>query len=93
MSCEECAKALEIDGAEPDCFEGECIIPPLDERGQRILKIRQRIISLQGFIDGGTVLRMYEATLEDIDLLAFVEDELKSRDNQAGQQDGQEKPG
>jgi hypothetical protein len=32
----------------------------------------------KSFEDGGEILRMYEATLEDIELLAVVENELEA---------------
>ena len=76
MSCESCKEALEIDGVEPDCFDGECRIPPPDSKGQRILEIRQKLISLHELVDAGTILKMYDANFEDIELLAAMEEEL-----------------
>lgn len=61
----------------PACIEGECLIPELDESGSRILAIREKIISLSGLVDSGPILKMYEADMEDLELLAFVEEELK----------------
>lgn len=86
MSCESCKNILEVDDAEPDCFEGECKIPPLDETGQRIMEMRSKLISLHDLVDPGTILRMYGATKEDIELLAFIENEMKSleKDNMDG---------
>lgn len=78
MSCEACADAEEIDGAVPDCQTDKgCLIPQLDEQGQRILDIRDRLITLHDIMDAGTILRMYDATKEDIEMLAIVENELK----------------
>lgn len=61
----------------PACIEGACLIPELDEAGTRILTIREKIISLNGLVDSGPILNMYEAGLEDLELLAFIEEELK----------------
>lgn len=61
----------------PACIEGACLIPELDEVGSRILSIREKIISLSGLVDSGPILKMYEADMEDLELLAFVEEELK----------------
>lgn len=61
----------------PLCIEGACLIPELDEAGNRILAIREKIISLSGLVDSGPILKFYEADMEDLELLAFVEEELK----------------
>ena len=61
----------------PACIEGACLIPELDEAGDRIMAIRDKIISLSGLVDSGPILNMYEADLKDLELLAFVEEELK----------------
>ncbi|GER92689.1 hypothetical protein A45J_0407 [hot springs metagenome] len=87
MSCEACAEAEEIDGAVPDCrTEKGCLIPPLDEQGQRILEIRDRLITLHDIVDAGTILRLYDATKEDVEMMAIVEKELKMlrEDNSEG---------
>ncbi|MBI5410175.1 MAG: hypothetical protein HZA14_12495 [Nitrospirae bacterium] len=54
-----------------------CWIPQPDERGQRILEIRDKLVRLQGLVDPGTILRLYSADIEDIEILAFLEDEIK----------------
>jgi hypothetical protein len=54
-----------------------CWIPKLDERGQRILELRSKLIALQGLVDSETILKMYDATIEDIEMLSFLEEELK----------------
>lgn len=61
----------------PACIEGACLIPELDEACVRILAIREKIISLSGLVDSGPILKMYEADIEDLELLAFIEEELK----------------
>jgi hypothetical protein len=69
------------DGDESIPGVNACLIPPLDEAGSRIMEIRRKLISLQELVDPGTILKMYEATPEDIELLAAVETELaKLRD-------------
>jgi hypothetical protein len=78
VSCEKCREALIIDEVEPPCFESQCWVPQPDERGQRILEIRGKLIKLQGLVDPGTILKMYDADIEDIELLAFLEEELKN---------------
>ncbi|MBI5075636.1 MAG: hypothetical protein HZB62_10800 [Nitrospirae bacterium] len=79
---------MEVDGVEPDCIDGQCVIPELDDTGTRIFKIRSLLLSLQGVVDPGTILRMHDATLADIELLAMLEDEVKelkgSKDEQTG---------
>jgi len=77
ISCETCKENFEIDGEEPDCWEGECKLPPLCARGRRILEIRDRIINLRDIVDPGSILRIYRADDEDIELLALVEEELQ----------------
>ncbi|MDO8282701.1 MAG: hypothetical protein Q7U10_08815 [Thermodesulfovibrionia bacterium] len=94
MSCEICKGILQIDEVEPPCFceveEGEivpgvnaCWIPELDEKSKRILVIRQKITALKELVDSGTILRLYEADLEDIELLAYLEDELRQMQDEA----------
>jgi hypothetical protein len=77
VSCENCKEGFEVDGTEPDCWDGECKLPALCATGQRILEIRDRIITLQDIVDPGSILRMYGADLEDIELLAEVEEEIR----------------
>lgn len=77
MSCDSCKDILLIDEVEPPCWEDACWLPELDERCQRILEIRQKIVTLKELVDAGTILKMYEADLEDIELMAYLEEELK----------------
>jgi len=86
VSCESCKEALETDGVDPDCIEGNCLIPPLDEQGQRILEIRDKLISLRELVDAGTILKLYDATLEDMETLAAVEQEFKEHQQSDSQQ-------
>ncbi|RJQ22033.1 MAG: hypothetical protein C4560_03130 [Nitrospiraceae bacterium] len=95
MSCDVCRETLLIDKVEPPCFNEDgdeqrpginsCWIPPPDERGQRILDIRAKITSLQGLVDPGTILGLYNADLEDIELLAWLEEQIKEMN---GKQNG-----
>lgn len=68
----------QVDGYEPDCLTGSCVIPPLDDDGQRIMGLRALIVSLDGLVDAGTILTMAEADLNDLALLAEVETLLKT---------------
>ena len=78
MSCESCREAQEIDGVIPDCEkERGCLIPPLDERGKRIMGLRGKIITLKELLPADVILKMYQATIDDIELLAAVEEEIK----------------
>jgi len=77
VSCEQCREALEIDDVEPPCFSRTCYIPQPDERGQRILEIRDKLIKLHDLVDPGTILKLYNSTVEDIELLAYVEEEME----------------
>jgi hypothetical protein len=75
VSCEECEKAREIDGDIPDCETDKgCVIPRLGERGGRIMAIREKLMKLKDLVDPGTILAAYGATIEDLDLLAKVEE-------------------
>lgn len=49
----------------------------LDAKGQRIIEIRETLFTLKGIVDAGTILRLYEATRDDIEMLAFIEREMK----------------
>lgn len=76
MSCENCKQLLELDGVEPDCIEGNCIIPELHADEQRILHLRSLLASLNEIVDSGYILKLYDADIEDIEMLAFIEEEL-----------------
>ena len=80
VACGECRTNFEIDGDLPDCEAGRrCAVPPLNEWGRRIMDMRQRLTRLKGLVDPGTILSLYGATRDDLDLLAKVED-LMGRD-------------
>jgi hypothetical protein len=77
VNCDSCAEAYEIDGVIPDCgTETGCAIPDPSPENLRILEIYTRIRELDGLIDAGTVLKMYDATLEDLELLALIKREM-----------------
>ena len=79
MSCENCKEAFDIDRDVPDCETGKgCPIPPLDERGKRIVEIREKLVKLKGLVDPGTILAMYGATIDELDLLAKVEETMNA---------------
>ena len=78
VSCDNCKDALLIDEVEPACWVGECLLPEIGERERRVLEIRDRLVALNDLGIGGEILRMYEADVNDIELLAAVEEELKA---------------
>ena len=78
MSCAACREAQQVDGVTPGCEAGKgCLIPALDERGARVMQIRDKLVRLKDLVDAGTVLQMYGADLDDIELLAVLEDEIR----------------
>ena len=77
MTCESCREMLEVEGIEPEC--DRCPVPPVTLQGQRILEIRARLVQLHELVDGGTILRLYEVTREELELLAVVEGEIRSQ--------------
>ncbi len=78
MSCEACEEIRGNDGIAPDCETDKgCKIPPINAAAKRVLKIRDKLIALQGLVDSGDILKMYGATRRDIELLVMVEKELK----------------
>ncbi len=85
MSCESCLNALGIDDAWPDCFDGRCIIPDPDAAGYRALNIRGKLIALGSLIGPEAVLRMYNASEEDIDMIAFIEETLRALKEKDGE--------
>jgi hypothetical protein len=67
-----------VDGIIPDCKAGKtCLIPALDERSDRVMQMRDKLVRLRDLVDAGTVLKMYGADLNDIELLAVMEDEIR----------------
>lgn len=53
------------------------MIPPLSDSGQHIMELRVKLISLNGLVDPGTILKMYDADIDDIELLTFLEEAIK----------------
>lgn len=73
VACDGCRINFEIDRDLPDCEAGMgCVIPPLYEKGRRIMDMWEKMTELKGIVDAGTILDLYGATLEDLDLLAKV---------------------
>ncbi|TLM66007.1 MAG: hypothetical protein FDZ69_07440 [Deltaproteobacteria bacterium] len=83
MSCEACAEAREIDGVVPECETGECPVVPMLQESARILGIRDLLVGLDGLVDAGTVCRLTDVDLDDLRLLAVVENLL--RENRRGE--------
>jgi hypothetical protein len=94
VSCEACRDIEEKDGVEPPCrvtpqgcrpegadaavLKNGCPIPPLSPENARVLEMRAMLVRLKDIVDPGTVLRMFGATREDVEMLAVAEDELKA---------------
>jgi len=79
VSCETCREIYEVDEVAPDCqTERGCPIPQLSPDEARIIEIRKKIQALSGLVPAEVVLRMYSATLDDLELLSVVEEELKN---------------
>ena len=80
MTCEACNEAREIDGDIPDCeTEKGCKIPPLSERGARVLAVREKLVKLKDLVDPGTILFMYAVSVDDLNLLAEIETILSDK--------------
>ena len=77
MTCESCREMLEVEGIVTEC--DRCPVPPVTIQGQRILEIRARLVQLHELVDGGTILRLYGVTREELELLAVVEGEIRSQ--------------
>ncbi len=88
MTCEACEEARLIDEVIPDCESGRgCLIPSLDDEGLRIIEIYTRIRSLDGLVDAAAILQTYNATPEDLEMLAIVSEELKTFGEEKGNGD------
>jgi hypothetical protein len=68
--------------------ERGCKIPPLSRAGRRAVDIRDKLVRLHALNIGGKVLDLCRATLDDLELIAVIEDTLKTDDG--GNQDGQD---
>jgi hypothetical protein len=61
----------------PECnTEDGCALPELHPDNHRIIEMYNRIGELAGLVDAGVVLKMYDATIEDLELLASIKREL-----------------
>lgn len=78
VSCQTCREAERVDGAEPDCRRGKCLIPAVDGDGRRILGLHNLLQQLDGLVDSRTVLEFADADLNDLILLAEVNTLLRS---------------
>lgn len=68
----------EVEGVIPDCeLEGKaCLIPPLCAEGARIMELYNTLRSLHELVDAGTILALYEAQREDLEILATIKSEF-----------------
>lgn len=87
-----CAEALKTDEVEPPCF-GDGHIPGVDacwlpgyeifdrisdREASRAVELRNKLLTLRDLIGPETVLKMYDADKEDLEMLAYMEETLKS---------------
>ncbi len=80
MRCENCIDIEEVDGVEPECkTDRGCPVPPLSADELRILEMRGLLMQLKGLLPADAVLRMHGATIEDLMMLAVVEEGLKEK--------------
>ncbi|MDA8324972.1 MAG: hypothetical protein M0033_02010 [Nitrospiraceae bacterium] len=56
-----------------------CPIPPLSAEEARILDMRGMIMNLKELVEAGNVLKMMGATLEDLRILAAIEEGLREK--------------
>ena len=67
----------------PDCkTERGCAIPPLGYAEARTLYLRERLIKLSNILSPECVLKIYGATIEDVDMLALIEEEFKIKEEE-----------
>jgi len=78
VSCENC-EDLRQDGHQPDCETegGQCLIPFVGEQEMRILDIYNKLILLRDLVGAENILKMHEATKDDIEYLAVIEAEMQ----------------
>lgn len=89
MRCENCEDIRKNDGLVPDCeTERGCPVPSAGEAGARALRLRGRLINLGPLIGPEMVLKVYGATMEDIDLIEVIEDEMNAIDKERRGTDG-----
>ena len=65
-----------MDGIEPECTNGECPIPNPGPQGERLLHVRGLLVRLKGVVDSDTICRLTGVDLDDLELLAALEDEI-----------------
>lgn len=67
-----------MDGITPDCqTPAGCLIPTLEAEGRRVMEIRDLLGKLHNVIDSGTICRICDVDLLDLQLLAIAEEILK----------------
>lgn len=71
-----------MDDVTPPCQTGVgCWIPPLPTDAARVLALRDKLIRLRRLGIGAEIMRMYQVTLDDLDLLALIDNELNPRED------------
>ncbi len=67
-----------IDHLVPRCETREgCLIPPLGPEEARVMEIHALLVRLAGLVSPEAILRIYGATLRQLELLAYLEEMLE----------------
>jgi hypothetical protein len=78
VACPTCRDIQEADGVPPPCeCDAGCPIPPLSAEESRVMRMRGLLVRLNGLVEGAAVLGACGATMEDLELLASVEEEIQ----------------
>ena len=89
LNCDDCREAQAIDGIIPDCETDEgCKVPSLSVAAMRALEIRDRLSRLSRLGVGGKILDLYEATIDDLELIAVIEDHASPQPQQGADDEG-----
>ena len=64
-----------------------CLIPPLSPDEARVLEMRSKLITLGELVGRETILKMFGATKEDIEMLEAVEGELSAIHQKGNERD------
>jgi len=79
VSCGACRQSFAEHAVEPPCIDGVCPtrFDELPEAAVRLLELRAQLVHLADYGLAGRICEEHEVTKEDLDLLAFIEAELK----------------
>ena len=77
LNCDDCTEAYAEDGILPACASGKCLLPQLTENVSRILKLRHHLMACGDLVGKSYISSLYRVTIDDLDLLAVYQEELK----------------